>query len=92
MGDAVAQTLGPSAAIILQSNGMLAVGQSVPHACVLAIFMEETATIQLLAQSGGLTPRFYSPEDAARRHGEDRAPEPVRAWDYYVAMAEGTLM
>ena len=92
MGDAVAQALGASAALILQSNGMLAVGQSVPHACVLALFMEETANIQLLAQSAGLKPRIYSPEDAARRHGEDRAHEPVRAWDYYVAMAEGTLM
>jgi ribulose-5-phosphate 4-epimerase/fuculose-1-phosphate aldolase len=92
MGDAVAARLGDCEAIILQANGMLAVGQSVPQACVQALFLEETATIQLLASTAGLRPRFYSPEEAARRHGEDRVHEPERAWDYYVAMAEGTLM
>jgi ribulose-5-phosphate 4-epimerase/fuculose-1-phosphate aldolase len=92
MGDAVADALGASAAVIMQANGMLAVGQSIPHACVQALFMEETATIQLTAMAAGLKPRFYSPQDAARRNGEDRVHEPVRAWDYYVAMAEGTLM
>src|SRR5713226_8865278 len=44
MGDAVADALGPAEAMILQSNGMLTVGQSVPQACVQALFMEETAT------------------------------------------------
>ena len=34
--------------MILQGNGMLAVGQSVPHACVQALFLEETAELQLL--------------------------------------------
>ena len=92
MGNAVADALGAGAAIILQSNGMLAVGHSVPHACVQALFMEETATVQLKATAAGLKARFYSPEDAARRHGENRVDEPALAWDYYVAMAEGTLM
>ena len=80
-----------SQAIIFQSNGMLAVGQSIPHACVQALFLEETAQVQLLAQAAGLTPRFYSAADAARRHGDDRVHEPLRAWEYYVAMAEGKL-
>ena len=75
--------------MILQSNGMLAVGQTVPHACVQALFLEETAELQLLAQAAGLTPRHYTPEDAARRHGDDRVHEPVRAWEYYVAAAAG---
>ena len=87
MADGVADALADGAAVILQSNGMLAVGQSVPHACVQALFLEETAELQLLAAGAGFTPRFYSPEGAARRHGDDRAHEPVRAWEYYVAMA-----
>ena len=70
--------------VILQSNGMLAVGHSVPHASVLAIFMEEAAQLQLMAHAAGLTPKFYTPEGAARRHGDDREHEPVRAWDYYL--------
>jgi ribulose-5-phosphate 4-epimerase/fuculose-1-phosphate aldolase len=91
MAEGVADALGDSEAIILQSNGMLAVGQSVLHACVQALFLEETAELQLAAQGAGLTPRFYSPEGAARRRGDDRVHEPVRAWEYYVAAAEGKL-
>jgi HCOMODA/2-hydroxy-3-carboxy-muconic semialdehyde decarboxylase len=89
--EGIADALAQAQAVIFQSNGMLAVGQSVPHACVQALFLEETAQVQLLAQAAGLTPRFYSPEDAARRHGDDRVHEPLRAWDYYVAVAEGRL-
>jgi L-fuculose-phosphate aldolase len=89
--EAVADALAEAEAVILQSNGMLAVGQSVPHACVQALFLEETAELQLKAQAAGFTPRFYSPDEAARRHGDDRVHEPVRAWDYYLAVADGKL-
>lgn len=91
MGAGVAQALGDNVGVILQSNGMLAVGQSVPHASVLAIFMEEAAQLQLMAHAAGMKPKFYSPEGAARRHGDDREHEPVRAWDYYVAVTEGRI-
>jgi ribulose-5-phosphate 4-epimerase/fuculose-1-phosphate aldolase len=87
MADGVAHALGDAGAVILQSNGMLAVGQSVPHACVQALFLEETAELQLLAQGAGFKPKFYSPEGAARRHGDDRVHEPIRAWEYYLAVA-----
>jgi L-ribulose-5-phosphate 4-epimerase len=89
--EGIVATLGDAGAIILQANGMLAVGQSVAHACVQALFLEETAQLQLLAASAGLAPRFYTPEEAARRHGDDRVHEPLRAWEYYVAVAEGRL-
>ena len=91
MADCVADALGGGEAVILQSNGMLAVGQSVPHACVQALFLEETAELQLLAQGAGLTPKFYDAQGAARRHGDDRVHEPVRAWEYYVAAAQGRI-
>lgn len=91
MGEGVADALGDSEAVILQANGMLAVGQSVPHACVQALFLEEMAQAQLLAQAAGFKPKAYSGEGAARRHGDDRVHEPVRAWEYYVAVAEGKL-
>ena len=89
--EGIAEALGDAGAVILQSNGMLTVGQSVAHACVQALFLEETAQVQLLAAGAGLKPRFYSPEDAARRHGDDRVHEPLRAWEYYVAVAEGRV-
>jgi hypothetical protein len=50
---------------------------------------EETAHAQLLAEGSGFHLVPYSPEDAARRHGDDRVHEPLRAWEYYVAMAQG---
>jgi ribulose-5-phosphate 4-epimerase/fuculose-1-phosphate aldolase len=89
MAEGVADALGQSAAVILQSNGMLAVGESVPHACVHALFLEETAEIQLLAAAAGLTLHYYDAAGAVRRHGDDRVHEPVRAWNYYVGVAEG---
>jgi ribulose-5-phosphate 4-epimerase/fuculose-1-phosphate aldolase len=91
LADGVAAALGGGEAVILQGNGMLAVGQSVPHACVQALFLEETAELQLKAQAAGLTPQVYSAQGAARRHGDDRVHEPVRAWEYYVAGADGRL-
>ena len=82
---------GDAEAVILHSNGMLSVGQSVPHACVQALFLEETAQLQLAAQAAGMKPKFYSPESAARRHGDDRVHEPIRAWEYYVGVVEGRM-
>jgi ribulose-5-phosphate 4-epimerase/fuculose-1-phosphate aldolase len=86
-GDEVAATLGGADGVIIQGNGMLVTGQSVPNACVKAIFLEETAQIQLLARAAGLEPRAYGPENAARRNGDDKVHEPIRAWEYYAAAA-----
>ena len=91
MADGVASALGGGDAAILQGNGMLAVGETVPHACVRALLLEETAELQLRAQAAGMKPQFYSAQGAARRNGDDRAHEPVRAWEYYVAAAEGRI-
>jgi ribulose-5-phosphate 4-epimerase/fuculose-1-phosphate aldolase len=87
----VADALGDAQAIILQANGMLAVGQSVAHACVRALLLEETAELQILARAAGLSPRFLSPEAVARRRGDDPVHEPIRAWEYYLAVAEGRI-
>jgi ribulose-5-phosphate 4-epimerase/fuculose-1-phosphate aldolase len=87
-GEAVAGTLGAADGVIIQANGMLVTGQSVANACVKAIFLEEMAQVQLLARAAGLQPKAYSPEQAARRNGDDKVHEPIRAWEYYVAAAE----
>ncbi len=92
LAEQVADALGADAeAVMLHSNGMLSVGQSVPHACVQALFMEETAELQLAAEAAKFTPRYYTPEGAARRHGDDRVHEPIRAWEYYVGVVEGRI-
>jgi ribulose-5-phosphate 4-epimerase/fuculose-1-phosphate aldolase len=90
-GERVAEMLGSDAALILHANGMLAAGATIAHACVLSVFLEETAQIQLLAASGGMTPRYFSPETAERRNGNDQVHEPLRAWEYYLAAAAGKL-
>ena len=90
-GERLADALGQSAALMLYGNGMLAVGQSVAHACVLALFLEETAEIQLLAHGAGFSPRFFSSETAERRNANDRVHEPLRAWEYYLAATAGKL-
>ncbi len=91
MGRGVAEALGESEAVILRANGMLAVGQTVAHAAVQALFLEETAELQLKAMQAGLKPKTYTKEMAARRHGDDRIHEPIRAFEYYLAVAEGRL-
>jgi hypothetical protein len=58
---------------------------------VQALFLEETAELQLKAHAAGFTPRFYSKQGAERRHGDDRVHEPIRAWEYYVAVALGRV-
>jgi ribulose-5-phosphate 4-epimerase/fuculose-1-phosphate aldolase len=89
--EGIVEALGDAQAVILQSNGMLAVGETVPHACVQALFLEETAQVQLLAEGAGFKPRYYTPEAAALRHGDDHVHEPLRAWEYYVAVADGKI-
>ena len=54
-----------------------------------ALLLEETAELQILARASGFNPRFLSPEEIARRRGDDPVHEPIRAWEYYVAVAEG---
>lgn len=91
LAEGVAEALGQGDAVILQANGMLATGESVPDACVKALFLEEMARAQLTACAAGLVPQAYTPQAAARRRGSDKPNEPVRAWEYFVAVAEGRL-
>jgi ribulose-5-phosphate 4-epimerase/fuculose-1-phosphate aldolase len=88
--NSLADVLGTGEGIVLQANGMLVTGQTVADACVKGIFLEEMAQVQLLARAAGLQPRAYSPETAARRNGDDKVHEPIRAWEYYVAVAQET--
>lgn len=87
-GAHAAEVLADNQGVILRGNGMFAVGQSIPHACVNALFMEETAELQLRAMAAGIQPKYFTPEEATQRNGDDRVHEPVRGWEYYVAATE----
>lgn len=91
LGEGVAEALGQGVAVILQANGFLVTGESVPDACVKGLFLEETAQVQLLARAAGLTPKPYTYAGAERRRGNDTPNQPVRAWEYYLAVAEGRI-
>lgn len=88
-GAHVAEVLAGHQGVILRGNGMLAVGESIPHACVNALFMEETAELQLRAMAAGMELKYYTPDEAAARNGDDKVHEPVRGWEYYVGLTEG---
>ena len=89
LGGRVAEVLASGDGVILRGNGMLAVGQSVPDAVVRALFMEEMAEIDLMARGASLEPAYMTPEQVILRRGTDLPHEPVRAWEFYRAVALG---
>jgi ribulose-5-phosphate 4-epimerase/fuculose-1-phosphate aldolase len=91
-GEAVAAALGSHAALLLRGNGTLVTAPSLVEAVVRAIWLEEAAAIQLAARSAGGEPRYFTPEEIARRGAQDRADEPHRAWAFYAALAAGEVL
>jgi len=83
LGRAVAASLDDRAAVLLRGNGALITGESVPQACVRAIYLEEAAWMQIVAEGiGGGTP-FTSDEHRTRSRWY--AVEISRAWEYYTS-------
>jgi len=87
LGRAVAEVLGTGDAVLLRGNGQVVVGSSVGEACVKALFLEETAEILARASALG-EPLCLTAEEVERRRQMDRVHEPIRAWEYYRALAE----
>lgn len=86
LGRAVAETLGQAEAVLLRGNGLAVVGRSVGEACVKAMFLEETAELYGRARALG-EPVAFTPEEVEQRRETDRVHEPIRAWEFYRAMA-----
>jgi ribulose-5-phosphate 4-epimerase/fuculose-1-phosphate aldolase len=87
-GKAVAERLGSAHALVLRGNGCLVVGESVGESCVKAIFLEESAELQYLAQLlGPVSP--LDPAVVAERLQSDLPHEPIRAWEFYRARYGG---
>jgi ribulose-5-phosphate 4-epimerase/fuculose-1-phosphate aldolase len=92
LGDAVADFLGERAAVLLRANGTLVTGPSLVEAVMRAVWLEESATIQLAALSAGLEPRYFTADEAARAAAMDMPHEPQRAWEFYAALASGDIV
>jgi ribulose-5-phosphate 4-epimerase/fuculose-1-phosphate aldolase len=97
LGDAVAATLGPRRAMFLRGHGANVAEADVRRVAVVACFLEEAADLQLraLAAAGGRAEALQAltPEELARLRQQIDASGPMnRAWEYYVALAEGRLL
>jgi len=83
----IAQLLGPAKAVILRGHGAVVVGQSIREVCILALYLEESARLQVEAMKLG-TPKFVSRQEAERIAKRTFKPASTeRAWDHYKHVA-----
>jgi len=92
LGDALARSLGSRVAVMMRGHGTTTVAADVRRATVAALFLEESAELQLamLASAGGDATRIraYSREEAERVNDQLEAPMVDRAWEYYAAKVD----
>ena len=83
----IAQILGRSKTIILRGHRAVVTGRSIPEVCVLALYLEESARLQVEAMKLG-TPKFVTPQEAERIAKRTFKPASTeRAWDHFKAKA-----
>jgi len=86
----IAQLLGTAKAVILRGHGAVVVGQSIREACILALYLEESARLQVEALKLG-TSKFFSRQEAERIAKRTFKPASTeRAWDHYKHVASAT--
>ncbi len=83
LGEGAARALGGGGALLLQGNGQVTVGRTIPEAVMMAIYLEEAAQVLYGALQIG-TPRFL-PEEAAGARQREALPPPdmERAWNFF---------
>jgi len=96
LGDEVASRLGAGRAMLLRGHGANVAESNVRRTAVVACFLEEAAELQLraLAAAGGRAEALhaFTPEEVAHVRAQIDASGPMnRAWEYYVALAEGRV-
>ena len=85
LGEALATALGNDRVVMLKSHGAVIAGADVIEAFVLAIYLEETARRQYLAQPLG-TPYTLTEAEVEKIGGNLRKPHLLRkVWDYHHA-------
>jgi HCOMODA/2-hydroxy-3-carboxy-muconic semialdehyde decarboxylase len=84
----IARLLGAAKAVILRGHGAVVVGRSVREVCILALYLEESARLQVEAMKLG-TPNFISQSEAERIAKRTFKPASTeRAWEHFVRKAE----
>jgi ribulose-5-phosphate 4-epimerase/fuculose-1-phosphate aldolase len=90
LGDAVASSLGNRRGMLLRGHGANVVGDDVRLACVLALWMEQAADIQLRALSAG-KPCYFTPEELDEIHGQVFQHSVAdRAWEYFSSLVSAS--
>lgn len=83
LGEGAAAALGDGPAVLLQGNGQVTVGRTVPEAVMMAIYLEEAAQVLYGAMQVG-KPRFLPREAAGPRQREALPPPDMeRAWNFF---------
>ncbi len=85
----IVQVLGQAKAVLLRGHGAVVVGRSIREACILSLYLEESARLQVEAMKLG-TPQFVSREEAQRIATRTFKPASTeRAWEHFQRMAGG---
>jgi 3-hydroxy-2-methylpyridine-4,5-dicarboxylate 4-decarboxylase len=83
----IASLLGPAKAVILRGHGAVVVGQSIREVCMLALYLEESAHLQVEAMKLG-DPKFVSQTEAERIAKRTFKPASTeRAWEHFLHKA-----
>ena len=83
-GEIISNAIGNKRAILLAHHGQLCACKTMEEACVLAIFIERAARMQLLARSAG-TIKKIKPELAKEAHDYRLKPKAIGATFHYFA-------
>lgn len=84
----IAQLLGGAKAVILRGHGAVVVGRSIREACILALYLEESARLQAEAMKLGAA-KFIDRAEAeriARRTFKSASTD--RAWEHFKTIAK----
>jgi ribulose-5-phosphate 4-epimerase/fuculose-1-phosphate aldolase len=81
----IVKILGGAKAVILRGHGAVVVGRSIRESCVLALYLEESARLQVEAMKLG-KPKFISRAEAERIAKRTFKPTSTeRAWEHFTA-------
>jgi ribulose-5-phosphate 4-epimerase/fuculose-1-phosphate aldolase len=89
LGDRVTRALGDKPAILLRGNGQVTVGQTIPEAVMMAIYLEEAAEVLYGALQIG-TPIPLTLDESKQRQVEALPPVDMeRAWNFFKSRLDG---
>jgi ribulose-5-phosphate 4-epimerase/fuculose-1-phosphate aldolase len=84
-GKSLAKALGNANATLLRNHGLVAVGESIAEAVMIALILEKACRVQLLAESGGGAQAWTEPQEASIKKDRIYSPKAIQhAFDYYV--------